>query len=87
MQLPMEFYNDPKNTVGKVTDYLFTDTINCNRLTSTFIAMNLQNVSSLLTGLLIAMIHSWQLSLVSLGLVRFMILASLIALKVMSQLN
>jgi ATP-binding cassette subfamily B (MDR/TAP) protein 1 len=49
--------------------------------------MNLQNVSSLLTGLVIAFAHSWQVSLVSLGLVPLMILASLIALKVMSQLN
>jgi ATP-binding cassette subfamily B (MDR/TAP) protein 1 len=86
MSLPMSFYQDPRNSVGKVTEYLFSDSVNCNRLTSTFIAMNIQNVSSLLTGLIIAFAHSWQVSLVSLGLVPFMILASLIAIKVMSEL-
>jgi ATP-binding cassette, subfamily B (MDR/TAP), member 1 len=43
--------------------------------------MNVQNFSSLLTGIIIAMVWSWQLSLVAIGLMPLMIIAGVIQMK------
>jgi ATP-binding cassette subfamily B (MDR/TAP) protein 1 len=49
-----------------------------NGLVTTFVAITIQNVTSLIAGIIIAFVFEWRTSLVALGLIPFMIAAGAI---------
>ena len=78
MKLPIYWYEKPKNSVGSLTARLAVDCKQVKQMTTTYIYGLVQNVSTLLTGLVIAFIFEWRTSLVALGLIPFLIAAGAI---------
>lgn len=81
IRMKVPFYEDPHNTGGALTSRLAEDCNKVNKLTASFVAMNLQNLSSLVSGIVISFVWAWQLSLVSLALMPFMILSGVIQMQ------
>lgn len=79
--MPGSWFDLPKNNAGTLSARLSTDCKNINGVTSTYLGVIVQNVTCLLTGIIIAFIYEWRITLVSLGLIPFMIAAGVIQMK------
>ncbi len=79
--MPIPWFDVPKNNAGNLTSKLSADCKNVNGLVTTFVAISIQNLTSLLAGIVIAFIFEWRTSLVALGLIPFMIIAGVIQMK------
>ena len=79
--MPIPWFDIPKNNAGNLTSKLSADCKNVNGLVTTFVAISIQNLTSLLAGIIIAFIFEWRTSLVALGLIPFMIIAGVIQMK------
>lgn len=66
--MPSAFFDKPENNAGTLASRLAVDCISINTLTSSTIKVNFMNLSSLISGLVIAFIGSWQLTLIAIGL-------------------
>lgn len=80
--MPIYWFDNPKHNAGSLTSRLSADCKNVNGLATTFIAISIQNVTTLIAGLVIAFIFEWRTSLVALGLIPFMIAAGAIQMMV-----
>lgn len=76
LKLPIPWFDNPKNSIGSITARLAVDCKQVNEMTTTYIYVLLQNLSTLITGLVIAFAYEWRISLVSLGLLPIMIASS-----------
>jgi ATP-binding cassette subfamily B (MDR/TAP) protein 1 len=81
LRMPIPWFDNPKNNAGNLTSKLSADCKNVNGLITTFIAITLQNVTSLVAGIVIAFIFEWRTSLVALGLIPFMIIAGVVQMQ------
>lgn len=79
--MPIPWFDNPRNNCGTLTTRLSTDCISVNGMITTVISITIQNLSSLITGIIIALIHEWRTSLVAIGLIPFMMLAGAIQMK------
>lgn len=79
--MPGSWFDLPKNNAGTLTSRLSTDCKNINGVTSSYLGIILQNISCLLSGLIIALCYEWRISLVTLALIPFMIAAGVIQMK------
>jgi ATP-binding cassette subfamily B (MDR/TAP) protein 1 len=66
--MPIPYFDIPKNNAGTLASRLSVDCKVINKLTSSIIGINIMNVSSLICGMVIAFIGSWQLTLITLAL-------------------
>lgn len=82
LRMPIYWYDQPKNNAGNLTSRLSADCKNVNGLVTTFIAISIQNATTLIAGMVIAFIFEWRTSLVALGLIPFMIVAGAIQMMV-----
>jgi ATP-binding cassette subfamily B (MDR/TAP) protein 1 len=78
LRMPIPWFDITKNNAGNLTSKLSADCKNVNGLVTTFIAITIQNATSLIAGIIIAFIYEWRTSLVALGLIPFMIIAGAI---------
>lgn len=76
--MPINWFDKPKNSSGSLSARLAADTQTVNGLTTTYIAILIQNIANLVSGIIIAFIFEWRTSLVALGLIPFMILSGAI---------
>lgn len=76
--MPVPWFDIPRNNAGTLTARLSTDCNLVNNVTTTIIGIMLQNVSTLISGIVIAFVHEWRTALVALGLLPFMILCGVI---------
>jgi ATP-binding cassette, subfamily B (MDR/TAP), member 1 len=76
--MPIAWFDNPKNNAGSLTARLSTDSQIVNGLTTTYIAITIQNMSSLISGIVIAFVYEWRTSLVALGLLPLMIISGII---------
>lgn len=67
IKMPIGFYDRPENAPGALTTKLSTDCSIVNSLAGTTIGVSITALSTLITGLVIAFISSWQLTLCVLG--------------------
>lgn len=81
MKMPIPWFDLPRNNGGILTARLSTDCNAVNGMVTTVVSITIQNLSSLLCGIIIAFVHEWRTSLVALGLIPFMILAGAIQMK------
>ena len=81
LRMPIPWFDIPKNNAGNLTSKLSADCKNVNGLVTTFVAISIQNLTSLLAGIIIAFVFEWRTSLVALGLIPFMIIAGVIQMK------
>ena len=79
--MPIPWFDIPKNNAGTLTARLSTDCQLVNGLTTTVVSITMQNISSLISGIIIAFIFEWRTSLVALGLLPFMILAGIVQMQ------
>jgi ATP-binding cassette, subfamily B (MDR/TAP), member 1 len=78
LKMPIPWFDIPKNNAGSLTSRLSSDCKNVNGMVTTFVAISIQNVTTLIAGVVIGLIFEWRTSLVALGLIPFMILAGAI---------
>ena len=76
--MPVSWFDLPKKNAGALTARLSADCRKVNGLTTTFIAITIQNISTLVTGLIIAFIYEWRITLVALGFIPLMIIAGIV---------
>lgn len=81
IRMPGSWFDLPKNNAGTLTARLSTDCKNINGVTSTYLGIIVQNVTCLLTGLIIALAYEWRISLVTLALIPFILVAGVIQMK------
>ncbi len=81
IRMKVPFYEDPLHTGGNLAARLAEDCNKINRLTASYVGLNLQNISCLVSGIVISFVWSWQLSLVALGMLPFMIAAQAIQMQ------
>lgn len=79
--MPVPWFDIPKNNSGSLAARLFTECNQVNALTTTAIAIMMQNISSLITGLVIAFVFDWRTSLVALGMIPLLMLAGLLEMQ------
>lgn len=82
IRMPGSWFDLPKNNAGTLTSRLSTDCKNINGVTSTYLGVMIQNIACLLSGLIIAFIYEWRITLVTIGMIPFMIGAGVIQMQV-----
>ena len=55
--MPINWFDLPRNNGGQLTNKLASDSLMVNGLTATFISILVQNISTLVAGLVIALIY------------------------------
>lgn len=75
MRMPISWFDRPENNPGTLAVRLGSEAKEVNSLTSNIIGLQFSNLSSLVTGMVIAFTYSWEITLVSIGLSPFMIIA------------
>ena len=80
--MPIPWFDKPKNSSGALSARLASDCKTVNGLATTYIAVMIQNVATLISGLTIAFIYEWRTSLVALGLIPFLILGGAVQMIV-----
>lgn len=76
--MPVPWFDIPRNNAGTLTARLSTDCQLVNTMTTSTVSIMIQNVSTLIAGIIIAFVHEWRTSLVALGLLPLMIIAGVI---------
>lgn len=66
--MPVAWYDDKKNSPGKLSSKLATDAQILNGLTSGSVGLILMALAAFIAGPIIAFFYSWELTLLSLGL-------------------
>lgn len=81
IRMPGGWFDNPKNNAGTLAARLSIDCKTINGVTSSYIGIMVQNVSCLTCGLIIAFVHEWRITLVTLGLIPIMIASGIIKMK------
>ena len=78
LRLPIPFFDIPRNNSGSLAARLSSECNQVNGLTTTIVAITIQNISTLVTGLIIAFIFEWRSSLVALAMIPLLIIAGML---------
>jgi ATP-binding cassette subfamily B (MDR/TAP) protein 1 len=78
MKLPIFWYERPKNSIGLLTTRLAVDCKQVKEMTTTYLYVLIENASSLVIGLIVALVFEWRTALVALGLIPIIIAAGFI---------
>lgn len=81
LRMPINWFDRPKNNAGTLSARLSTDCQIVNSMTTTVVQIMIQNVSTLIAGIIIAFVYEWRTSLVALGLLPIMIIAGAIQMS------
>ena len=76
--MPVPWFDIPRNNAGTLTARLSTDCQLVNTVTTTTVSILIQNLSTLISGIIIAFANEWRTSLVALGLLPLMIISGAI---------
>lgn len=78
LRMPVPWFDIPRNNGGTLTARLSTDCQLVNTMTTTTISILIQNLSTLIAGIIIAFVYEWRTALVALGLLPLMIISGVI---------
>ena len=81
LKMPIPWFDLPRNNSGTLSARLASDCQIVNGLTTTYIGITIQNLATLIAGIIIAFIYEWRTSLVALGLIPFMIIAGAVQMS------
>jgi ABC-type multidrug transport system fused ATPase/permease subunit len=75
ISMPIGWFDEAENNPGSLAVKLQSEAQLVNNLTSSIVGIQVSNTSALVTGMIIAFYFNWRITLVSLGLAPFMMLA------------
>ena len=81
VRMPIGWFDEPQNSPGALGSKLSSDATLLNTLTGSVFGVVLQAVTTFVTGLIIAFVGSWQLTLVGLGISPLMIISGKLRAK------
>ncbi len=81
LKMPISWFDIPKNNAGNLTARLATDCQKVNGLTTTNIGILFQNISCLITGIVIAFVNEWRITLITLALIPLMMISGMVQMK------
>jgi ABC-type multidrug transport system fused ATPase/permease subunit len=67
--MPVKWFDKPDNSSGILSSTLTKDCQIINGVTSTFIFVLLQTLTSVIAGFTIAFVYEWRITLVAIGLI------------------
>ena len=76
--MPIPFFDKPKNASGSLSARLASDCASVNGLVTTFFAIAVQSITTLIAGVVIAFIFEWRTALVSVGLLPVLVFTGII---------
>ena len=79
--MPLYWFDDIRNNPGALTSRLSADCQKINGVTTTSIAIMLQNISTLVSGVVIAFVFEWRTALVAIGMLPLMIISGVIQMQ------
>lgn len=77
--MPIPWFDELKNNAGQLTTKLAADSMMVNGLTATFVSILIQNLATLVAGLIVALVFEWRTALFSIGMLPFMIVVGVIS--------
>lgn len=87
LRLPVSFYDKKENTPGGVATKLASDAYQLNNMISGVCAVMCMNFSTVTISLIFAFTHSWQLTLIVLGLSPLIMVAGAVNMAVLKKLT
>lgn len=79
--MPISWFEMERNNIGTLTIRLSNDCQAVNTMTTTVMSIKLQNISTIISGLVIGFVFDWRTTLVALGLFPLLILSGLLQTK------
>ena len=79
--MPIPWFDKPRNSAGTLSARLAADCQTVNALTTTYISILVQNLSTLVSGIIIAFVYEWRVALIALGLIPLMILSGIVQMS------
>jgi ATP-binding cassette subfamily B (MDR/TAP) protein 1 len=79
--MPVSWFDRPENSSGALSARLASDCKTVNGIVTTFMAITIQSITTLIAGVTIALIYEWRTSLVALALLPLMILSGMIEMS------
>ena len=76
--MPITFFDKPKNASGSLSARLASDCSTVNGLITTFFSVLIQSITTLLAGIVIALIYEYRTALVAIALLPVIIFAGVI---------
>lgn len=73
--MPIPWFDIPRNNAGTLTARLSTDCQSVNTVVTTTVSILIQNLSTLISAIIISFVFEWRSALVALGLLPLMIIA------------
>lgn len=78
LKMPIPWFDKPKHASGTLASRLAADCTAVNDLITTFVAVTIQSITTLIAGAAISFIYEWRTTLVALGLLPLMIISGII---------
>lgn len=78
----MAYFDRPENNPGIISSTISFETQNINRLISSFFGVVFNGIGAFMTGIIIALIHSWQIALLAVGLSPILVLGQYLQTKI-----
>ena len=76
--MPISWFDKPNNSSGALASRLASDCSAVNDLITTFLAVTIQSLTTLIAGVVIALIYEWRTALVALGILPLMVISGII---------
>jgi ATP-binding cassette, subfamily B (MDR/TAP), member 1 len=81
LKMPIAWFDKPKNSSGALSARLASDCKSINGLITTFLAISIQSATTLIAGVIIALIYEWRTALVALALLPIMVIAGIVQMS------
>lgn len=81
LKMPIKWFDQPEHNPGNLTDVLASKAQQVNGLASSVIGFNVQNMFTMVSGIIISFIASWRVALINLSFFPVMIVAQYFQMK------
>ena len=81
LELHMGFFDETDNSPGALLTKLASDTLKINGIALSMFAVIIETVVTLIVGVVLALVYAWQLALICLGFVPFLIITSALNMR------
>ena len=78
LKMPITWFDKPKNSSGSLSARLASDCKTVNGIVTTFISVSIQSATTLIAGVVIALVYEWRTALVALGLLPLIVISGMV---------